>query len=321
MTMIAEFETWLSDNASALDAWGSFVVNSMLKLASQAGVKPQMSSFRSKDVHSAIGKIARKGYKKPISEMTDLVGARVVVLLSKDLRAVANLLNGNDYWDVQLARDPDEEVAKSPEKFDYQSLHYELRAKADSIIDGVSVPKGLCCELQIRTLMQHAYAEVAHDSIYKSTWPAPVKARRYIASSAALIDTADHLFCETMEILAEENKARGELLEQLSALYDAKISPSKIKDQKLNMVILDEFEDELQGQSTLTEINDFLTRKTYIADRIKERAITDPFWAQPVVILAYWLVSRSPYEVFDKWPFAGSHDALDMVYSDLGLNH
>lgn len=321
MTIITEFETWLSDNSAALNAWGNFVVNSVLDLAAMANVKPQMSSFRLKDVNSAIGKVARKGYKKPISEMTDLVGARVVVLLSKDLRAVANLLDDNEYWDAQLARDPDEEVKKSPEKFDYQSLHYELRAKAGVIIDGVNVPKELCCELQIRTLMQHAYAEVAHDSIYKSTWPAPVKARRYIASSAALIDTADHLFCETMEILAEENKARGELLEQLSELYDAKISPSNIKDQKLNMIILDEFEDELQGQNALTEISDLLTRKTFIKDRIKERALSDPFWGQPVVILAYWLVSRAPHDVYNKWPFAGSHDALDMVYSDLGLNH
>ncbi|MBZ9612158.1 GTP pyrophosphokinase [Rheinheimera maricola] len=319
--MLTAFNTWLSDNASVLEVWGGFVVSSMLNLASHAGVKTQMSSCRVKDVSSAIGKIARKGYKDPIAEMTDLVGARIVVLLSKDLKVVASLLSSNGHWDVQLARDPEEEVAQSPEKFDYQSLHYELRAKAGVIIDGVSVPEGLCCELQIRTLMQHAYAEVAHDSIYKSTWPAPVKARRYIASSAALIDTADHLFCETMEILAEENRERGELLEQLSELYDAKISPSKIKDQKLNMIILDEFDEELQGQDTLLEINDLLTRKSYIASRIKERAVSDPFWAQPITILAYWLVSRSPHEVFDKWPFAGSHDALDMIYSDLGLNH
>lgn len=321
MTMIAAFTDWLSDSKPALEAWGKHVVNSMLELALSAGVSTQMSSYRPKDINSAIGKIARKGYKNPAVEMTDLVGARVVVLLSKDLRALAQLLADSEEWDIQLARDPELEVAQNPEKFDYQSLHYELRTKSDRLINGVNVPKGLCCELQLRTLMQHAYAEVVHDSIYKSSWPAPVKARRYIASSAALIDTADHLFCETMEILAEENKARGELLERLSELYDAKIAPSKIKDQKLNMVILDEFGDDLADPNALPEISEFLGRKLYIVERIRERAELDPFWSQPVAILAYWLVSRSPADVFSKWPFASSHDALDMVYSDLGLNH
>lgn len=321
MTMIAAFETWLNESAPALNALGEQVVKSMLNLALLAGVKPQMSTYRPKDVNSAIGKIARKGYKNPIVEMTDLVGARIVVLLSKDLRAIAKLLDDSNEFDVQLARNPDDEIAKEPEKFDYQSLHYELRTKEDCVINGVNIPKGLCCELQIRTLMQHAYAEVVHDNIYKSSWPAPVKARRYIASSAALIDTADHLFCETMELLAEENKARGELLEQLSELYDAKIAPSKIKDQKLNMIILDEFEQDLAESDALPEIAELLGRKKFIVDRIKERAESDPFWAQPVAILAYWLVNKSPAEVFYKWPFASSHDALDMVYSDLGLNH
>ena len=299
-----------------LQAWGDFV-SSRLK---ESGIDLQLLQCRVKDPTSAIGKITRKSYRDPMIEMTDLVGVRIVVLLTPELDRIREWVTNENDWDATISRDPDLEMAERPEKFDYQSLHFEIRASKDQVIDGVTVPKGTCCEFQARTLMQHAYAEVVHDNIYKSSWPAPTKAKRFVASSAALISTADHLFCETMELLGNENQERGELLERLTELYEATIQGvADARDKKLNMVVLDAFSGYLRD-STCDEIAALIETKRFVPTKIEGRLNDDPFWAQPVALLSYWLVLNWPDEAFDSWPFASSHDALRLVYSDLGQN-
>lgn len=299
-----------------LQAWGDFV-SSKLRAS---GIPLQLLHCRVKDIESAIGKIGRKGYRDPTTEMTDLVGVRVVVLLTPELDRIRDWVLEQREWDAVVSRDPDLEMAERPDKFDYQSLHFELRTDRDFDFEGVTVAKGTCCEFQARTLMQHAYAEVVHDNIYKSSWPAPTKAKRFVASSAALISTADHLFCETLELLGAENRERGEVLESLTELYEAAIrGDSASRDKKLNMVVLDSFGDYLDS-GTCEAVTSLLEKKKFIASKVEGRLNDDPFWAQPVALLSYWLVMNWPEEVFDVWPFASSHEALRLVYSDLGLN-
>ncbi len=310
------FRRQLVDMRPVLQAWGDFVLSRL----EEAGLSLQLLQCRVKDPDSAVGKISRKRYDDPMVEMTDLVGVRVVVLLTPELERIRKWVTAENEWEAVISRDPDLEMAEKPEKFDYQSLHFEIRAEKDYQFDGVTVPAGTCCEFQARTLMQHAYAEVVHDNIYKSSWPAPTKAKRFVASSAALISTADHLFCETMELLEHENQQRGELLERLTDLYEASIQGARgAKDKKLNMIVLDAFSDRFDSEC-LGEVASLIGRKRFIISGIEARLNDDPFWDQPVSLLSYWLVSKWPDETFDLWPFASSHDALRLVYSDLGEN-
>lgn len=317
MTDIAAFKAQLVAAEPALRQWGEVVVSEIASLAATCRVVPQIVSSRVKDVDSAVGKLTRKSYADPFRHMTDLVGARVVCLLSPDVAKLAEAVNNHPGWNALVARNTSDEAAEKPEQFGYQSLHFELRARPDGCGAGLGIPEGTCCELQIRTLMQHAYAEVVHDNIYKSAWGADSKARRYVSNSAALIEAADHLFCETMNILERESQARGELLEQLTGIYDQWVPHSSGKDQKFNLAVLDEYsqyptDDVIQG------VRDLLGRKKTLPEKIQSRLDVDPFWAQPVSLLAYYLVSMDPDLVRYSWPFAESHQALESVFSDLG---
>jgi len=313
------FRRQLVELEPALDAWGAWVEIAIRKLAKDANVKIQLTSKRVKEIPSAVGKIARKGYKNPLDEMTDLVGVRIVVLLSPEVSLMREIVEGYPEWDARLSRDPAFEKDQDPERFDYQSLHIEIRPKADLEFEKTTIPKQLCCELQVRTLMQHTYAEVVHDNIYKRVWSAPSKARRYVASSAALIDTADHLFCETMSVLEQENKERGELLEQLASLYTNYFSNTEQWDQKLNIAVLEEYS-ELFDTDIVALIQEMMGNKPFIAEKIRERAVSDLFWSQPIVLAVYWLVCHKPHSVYDRWPFASSREAIELIYSDLGIS-
>lgn len=317
---LAGFRAHLEASRPMLDGWGRYVKNLLLEFARLASVSVQLSSHRVKETDSAIGKIARKNYKDPLKQMHDLVGVRLVVLLSPEIEIICKLIESCDKWSYTKDRDPDAESQANPDKFGYQSVHYVVRAKNAIEIDGVAIPPESPCEIQVRTLLQHAYAELVHDSIYKAVGPVPHKASRYAASSMALIETTDHLFCETMRLLEEENSARNQLLEELKSLYDAKIGSVDVGfDDKLNLFVLDQFRDKIPDDVT-EKITSLVDANTFIVQQIRDRMPYDPFWSQPVSLLAYWLVQTDGKKAFDAWPLASSHDALEKIYSDLGIS-
>jgi ppGpp synthetase/RelA/SpoT-type nucleotidyltranferase len=315
-----DFEHRLSAAQPELRQWGKYVSELIEEIASSRNIKLQMLSSRVKEVESAVGKLSRKKYRDPMLEMTDLVGVRAVCLLSPDVETLCLALESYAGLDIRKSRDTSKEYEGAPDKFGYQSHHYEIRAKVDTLIDGVKVSSNTCCELQLRTLMQHAYAEVVHDSIYKSSWSAPTRAVRFVSSSAALIETADHLFCETMNILDLEMQDRGQLLEQLTALYDSQTHNSKFKDQKFNMMVLDQLTPIIEDD-TADEVARFLSERSYIGERIVSRIDSDAFWSQPVSVLTYFLAHTQPSALKELWPFAESEDALEKIYSDLGRKY
>lgn len=315
---LAGFRAYLIEHKNILKSWGNYVQTQVLDAAKAKSMSCQLSSCRVKELESAVGKVARKNYKNPLEQMEDLVGVRFVVLLSPDVTMICNLVESNENWTFSNQRNVETEIQATPEKFGYQSYHYVVRTKREIEVNGVVIPAGLPCEIQIRTLLQHTYAEVVHDSLYKAVGPVPIKASRYAASSMALIETTDHLFCETMRLLEEENSTRNQLLSELSDIYTSMIGTSEVgKDDKLNLFVLDFYRDRLPS-NVGQEVREFIRSNNFIPDKIRARATSDPFWSQPVSLLAYWLVNSRSMTTFDEWPLASSHDALQCIYSDLG---
>ncbi len=311
---------YLESNKEALAAWGHFVHDSLEQRIKKSSIKVQISSCRVKDIDSAVGKVARKDYNDPLQQMTDLVGVRFVVLLSPQLYTIGDLIENIPDWTYTKDRDPDEEAQIQAEKFGYQSLHYIVRSSRNIEVSGVVIPKGLPCEVQLRTLLQHTYAEVVHDSIYKAVVRVPPKANRFVARSMALIETSDHLFVETMRLLEEENRDRNQLLSELSHLYISKIGRADPgPDEKFNLGVIEAFQDKLPPGVT-ESVSKFIDENEFVIEKIRSRLPTDSFWLQPVAILAYWLVLQNSLQIFEMWPYAGSHEALEKVYSDLGIS-
>ncbi|MBW8003705.1 MAG: RelA/SpoT domain-containing protein [Planctomycetes bacterium] len=280
---------------------------------------------RVKSLDSAIGKIARKSYTDPETQMTDLVGVRFVVLLRQSIDLICDIIKSEPSWTAVVDRDYEDEIKNAPKHFDYQSVHFVIRPKNNLDIDGETLYTYHPCEIQVRTLLQHAYAEVLHDSIYKSVGPVPPKAERLVARSMALMETTDDLFSETMNLLDAENKSRNDLLASLSALYKEEIGEEYLhEDSRLNLLVLDTYRGSLTSE-TLNNINDLLKEKHFIRKNVQGRAMRSPLYSQPIVLLAYFLVyqadleSRIP-EIVRLWPLAGSHDEFNMVFSDLGIS-
>lgn len=258
-----------------------------------------------------------KSYSDPFNDITDKVGLRFVVLLTSEIRIVTDLLESIPGWDVRKDRDYEEEKLSNPTPFLYQSVHYVVWPKSDLTIGGLTVPAGTTCEIQVRTLLQHAYSELSHDAVYKPKTLVNPQIHREMARSMALIETADNCFQDVAVSMMDKEFQMQGALSILANSYRISISPNP-GSSKLNLVLLDEFQDllpaDLQG-----EIERLVQAKPYIPGKISGRCANPGLFSEPISIFVYWLVSRYESAIVERWP-VDSED-LRAVFSDLAIRY
>jgi ppGpp synthetase/RelA/SpoT-type nucleotidyltranferase len=133
-------------------------------------------------------------YRDPLAQITDQIGVRVVTYLHGDVTAVAGLLA--EQFSVLDDRDMGQETAEQG-RFGYASRH--LLVAVDPV-KGVPAAyetlRGRSASVQVRTILQHAWAEFEHDVRYKGTIPeedVPDLDRRFTLA-AGLLELADREF-------------------------------------------------------------------------------------------------------------------------------
>jgi len=168
-------------------------------LLDDAGINYLSVTGRAKSVSSFAGKAARTVdgsllYPDPLTEITDQLGVRVITYLHSDVAAVADLLS--DQLTVLDDRDMGQETA-SQGRFGYASRHLLVTLEPERSAPALYAKLGgLSASVQVRTVLQHAWAEFEHDIRYKGTIPeehAPDLDRRFTLA-AGLLELADREF-------------------------------------------------------------------------------------------------------------------------------
>jgi ppGpp synthetase/RelA/SpoT-type nucleotidyltranferase len=168
-------------------------------LLDDAGINYLTVTGRTKSVASFAAKAARApagtpAHDDPLTGITDLVGVRVVAYLLSEVEAVAELLA--DQFTILDDRDMGRETA-SEGRFGYASRHLLVSA-ARSQQAQRGEDWGQPASVQVRTVLQHAWAEFEHDIRYKGSVPeehAPDLDRRFTLA-AGLLELADREFSE-----------------------------------------------------------------------------------------------------------------------------
>ncbi|MFE6507744.1 DUF429 domain-containing protein [Nocardioides sp. NPDC057767] len=174
-------------------------VRLVTSILDEAGINYLTVTCRAKSVASFAAKAARTVdgrpvYADPLREITDQIGLRVITYVHSDVQAVAELLD--DQVVVLDDRDMGEETA-SEGRFGYASRH--LLVSLDPAREGQAayeLLRGRQAQIQIRTVLQHAWAEFEHDIRYKGTIPSehvPDFDRRFTLA-AGLLELADREF-------------------------------------------------------------------------------------------------------------------------------
>lgn len=157
---------------------------------------PSMVQARAKDVSSFAGKIQRpeKGYTDPLNEITDFCGARVITLTLDGVTRICDFVESN--FEIFWEDSEDKLDSLGTDTFGYLSNHYIVAFREGDFPEDVVPPDlvGLKAEIQVRTLLQHAWADVAHELSYKSAINLPTEWKRELSRLAALLEEGDRAF-------------------------------------------------------------------------------------------------------------------------------
>lgn len=167
----------------------------ILSILRQQGITPHSVTYREKSLSSLREKINRggKAYENPLDQITDLAGVRVITYFLTDVDKIVPLIENQ--FVIDKGNSVDKRQSADSSAFGYASVHLVVQLTADRCnLPEYSVFKDLKCEIQVRTILQHAWAEIEHDIVYKSNADIPSELRRKFASLAGLLEVADREF-------------------------------------------------------------------------------------------------------------------------------
>jgi len=310
-------EKFYRENSGILRDWGDFIVSTIKSQAK--GLLKLEPQCRLKEWASARAKVSIKGYDRPVTQMTDLVGVRFIVLLKEDLPAICKLIEASDDWSAIKSKDADEIVFTKPKNFDYLSHHYEVRPKGVMSLTSGKATGTHCCEVQIRTILQHAYAEVEHSTAYKPIGEVPSHAVRLFARSVALMETTDDLFFQARKYIADLNEPLEAFLAEAASRYSIAVGLDQVGLTQVDRVAVAAFRNEI-ARSDLDEFASFLDGKPSVARRIKENQPNGGLFSYAVVVVVYWLAPQLEKDLISRWPLADQLREIEQVLSDLGIS-
>lgn len=325
----ADLRVRFENRKPALAALGGWVAKVIIaELEKQLGSKSAVEKFlqippkpRVKETDSFLEKaLVRKHKSDPLSEITDQVGVRFVVLLLENIDLIGKIIQ-SDRWEWQKDRDHEEERLAKPDYFAYQSDHYVIRTKENIEFDGVIIPAYTPCEIQVRTILQHAYAEMAHNSDYKPSIRLPEEdqkhVKRSLAKGAALIETTDDVFKEIKNRLREYSESVDALLVRSSEIYKAITGKDSSPSTALGGIIAETYH-RLLKQLTPEQLNAWAEARPWLGNKLAQKRNESVFYRDSVVILLGLLITENEMTVPKQWPVDSAY--LEDLYSMMGIS-
>mgnify|MGYP000149625380 CR=1 FL=1 len=195
------------------------------KLLQAEGIRVHSVTSRPKSCESLQVKLGmEEKHYEALGEITDLAGIRIITYFADDVDAVATMI------EREFAVDPEHSIDKGkaldPDRFGYLSLHYvcTLSDERARLLEYAAY-KGCVCEIQVRSILQHAWAEIEHDLGYKAVQGIPRLIRRRFSRLAGLLETADDEFTRIRnELAAYASEVKRDIAEKPSGVLLDKVS-------------------------------------------------------------------------------------------------
>lgn len=195
----------------------------------------EAASFFTKAATPADENPTEAKYLEPLKQITDLAGVRIITHFLSTLSEIDAMLVAE--FEIVEKSNKGTLLIKA-DRFGYQSIHYLVRLKEVR----ASLPEyarfaGRLIEVQVRTILQHAWAEIEHDIQYKSSTTIPTEIRRRFVALAGMLEIGDREFQaiddanKKLERAAIKNVEAGNLAEveitpkALKLFLDKKLGP------------------------------------------------------------------------------------------------
>jgi putative GTP pyrophosphokinase len=191
-------------------------------------------SFQRKASQASENDPTRPKYADPVAEITDLAGARIITFFLNDVEAIRPRISAE--FEVLEEIDKSQELEDEGTFVGYRSIHCIVRLQPGRTrLPEYARFRGLIGEIQVRTIMQHAWAEIEHDIQYKSVATLPGAIRSRFAQLAGQLAIADREF-QAIQEEDERLRAAARISVEEGRLDEVEITPDALKaylDKKL----------------------------------------------------------------------------------------
>ncbi|MBI3890545.1 MAG: hypothetical protein HY303_03340 [Candidatus Wallbacteria bacterium] len=174
----------------------------LTRLLREARIAVHAVTHRVKQKSRLRAKLDAPGNKyQQLSEIMDIAGVRVITYFQDHVDLVSEII------EREFVVDNDNSVDKGdlldPDRFGYLSRHYVVELPTRRLTTKERERfRGVKCEIQIRSILQHAWAEIEHDLGYKTKEAVPREIRRGFSRLAGVLEIADTEFVRIRETLA-----------------------------------------------------------------------------------------------------------------------
>lgn len=169
------------------------VVSLLTNLLNEQNIEYLSITGRSKVMSSALEKIERKKYSNAREQLTDLSGIRVITYLESQATQITEKIR--NFFEVDEDNSLDRASMLGSDRIGYRSAHFVCTlGKVRGSLPEYESLADLKFEIQVRTVLQHAWAELAHDRSFKFAPGLPSPIQRKLNLYSGMLEVVDSAF-------------------------------------------------------------------------------------------------------------------------------
>jgi len=268
--MKKEVIDWYIQNRPTYKRLASKVESLLSEVFEMENISYHIITSRAKTIESVRGKVSKDKYDNPKEQIQDFAGIRIITYVEDEIKKVSDVIE--NIFEIDSANSSNKSDDLGLDKVGYKSVHYVASLdKARLKLPEYKQYESKCFEIQIRTVLQHAWAEIEHDRNYKYTGKLPPNIGRRFKLLAGMLEMADMEFNNiTNDIdLISENTAKSAkegdfdipinsttLTQFLSTRFSSLLDEKIIKHPDRSGVLIGEME--RFGLKTLGDFNDII---------------------------------------------------------------
>lgn len=187
------FSDWYEQNSVRYDSFCKEMDKLLCSVISNEKIHYHSITHRLKEKKSFLEKCDKKQYDDPSKQLMDFAGVRVIAYTTADVVKICDIIERE--FQIDKPNSGNKADLLENDKVGYLSIHYVISLSSKRItLPEYAAYKGMCCEIQVRTLLQHAWAEIEHDRGYKFSGVLPKEIDRRFRLIAGVLEVVDSEF-------------------------------------------------------------------------------------------------------------------------------
>lgn len=279
---------WYIENRPIYKRLANKVNTVLVEILEMEKIPYHMIQFRAKEIESFNNKISGDKYKDPLNEIHDFAGIRVITYVEDEVEKVKDVIEKAFKIDWKNSLDKSESLGV--DKVGYKSVHYVAHLKADRLkLPENTQFKNKCFEIQVRTILQHAWAEIEHDRNYKFSGVLPQQINRrfkILSGTLELVDREFNSIAQDIDTITSEVKN-----ETSKGNFDIKLNSTTFSEYFKNRFpsIMQNYEvEDLTSKTVIKELNDYGITNIKDFDKIIPKDFENQFVTKYVEIDGIW---------------------------------